>query len=131
MAIQQAEQLYRVELQAAKLAQANQRDKVIANIVDKIRPSLDIDLIFQVVTQEIRELLQAERVAVFQFYPDWSGEFVAESFVEGWNPLVGVELVVNDTYLQETQGGRYVHNQTFTVNDIQQFQIQILTTVTV
>ncbi|MGF1938206.1 MAG: GAF domain-containing sensor histidine kinase [Nostoc sp. ChiQUE02] len=120
VAIQQAKHLHEVQLQAAKLAQAAQRDQVIAQIVDKIRSPLDIETIFKTTTQEIRQLLQSDRVAIFSFNPDWSGNFVAESFVEGWTPLVGVEPAIADTYLQQTQGGRYVNNQTFTVNDIYQ-----------
>ncbi|MCC5636622.1 GAF domain-containing protein [Nostoc sp. CHAB 5844] len=120
IAIQQAKHLQEVQLQAVKLAQAAQRDQVIAQIVDQIRPSLDIETIFKTTTQEIRQLLQADRVAIFRFNSDWSGEFVAESFVEGWTPLVNVLPIIKDTYLQQTQGGRYAHNETFTANDIYQ-----------
>ncbi|MEH2412512.1 GAF domain-containing sensor histidine kinase [Nostoc sp.] len=120
VAIQQARHLHQVQLQAAKLAQAAQRDQVIARILDEIRSPLDIETIFKTTTQEIRQLLQADRVAIFSFNPDWSGNFVAESIAEGWTPLVGVQPAIADTYLQQTQGGRYVHNQTFTVNDIYQ-----------
>ena len=118
VAIQQAEYFKKLELQAAKLAQTTQRDKVITQIVNKIRRTLDIETIFQTTTQELRELIQAERVAIFRFNPDWSGDFVAESFAEGWTSLVGVQPTVNDTHLQETQGGRYVRNETFTINNI-------------
>ncbi|MCC5643459.1 GAF domain-containing protein [Nostoc sp. CHAB 5824] len=120
VAIQQAKHLHEVQVQAAKLAQAVQRDQVIAQIVDEIRSPLDIETIFKTTTQEIRQLLQADRVAIFSFNTDWSGNFVAESFAEGWTPLVGVQPAIADTYLQQTQGGRYVNNQTFTVNDIYQ-----------
>ncbi|MHC5778101.1 GAF domain-containing sensor histidine kinase [Nostoc sp.] len=120
VAIQQAKHFHEVQLQAAKLAQAVQRDQVIAQIVDEIRSPIDIETIFKTTTQEIRKLLQADRVAIFRFNPDWSGNFVAESFASGWTPLVGVQPAITDTYLQHTQGGRYVDNQTFTVNDIYQ-----------
>ncbi|WP_341524701.1 GAF domain-containing protein [Nostoc sp. UHCC 0302] len=120
VAIQQVNHLHEVELQSAKLAQAAQRDQVIAQLVDKIRSPLDVDTIFKTTTQEIRELLQADRVAIFRFNADWSGNFVAESCTEGWVPLVGVQPAIADTYLQQTQGGRYVDNETFTANDIYQ-----------
>ncbi|MBD2516970.1 GAF domain-containing protein [Nostoc sp. FACHB-973] len=120
VAIQQVKHLHEVQLQAAKLAQAAQRDQVIAQLVDTIRSPLDIDTIFKTTTEEIRKLLQADRVAIFRFYPDWSGSFVAESFAEGWTALVGIQPAIADTYLQQTQGGRYLKNETFTVNDIYQ-----------
>jgi len=120
VAIQQANHLHEVQLQAAKLVQAAQRDRVIANIVDKIRPSLDLETIFETTTQEIRSLLQTDRVAIFRFNPDWSGSFVAESFAPEWTPLVGAQPTINDTYLQQTQGGRYTNNEIFIANDIYQ-----------
>jgi GAF domain-containing protein len=120
VAIQQAEYLKRLEIKKIKLTQAAQRDKVITHIVNKIRKTLDIETIFKTTTQELRELIQAERVAIFRFNPDWNGDFVAESFAEGWTPLVNIQPTINDTYLQETQGGSYVENKTLTVNDIYQ-----------
>lgn len=120
VAIQQAKHLREAQLQAAKLAQAAQRDQVIAQIVDKIRSPLDIESIFAMTTLEIRQLLQADRVAIFRFNADWSGKFVAESFAEDWIPLVGIETAIADTYLQQNQGGRYINNETFTINDIYQ-----------
>ncbi|MEO1431853.1 MAG: GAF domain-containing protein [Cyanobacteria bacterium J06633_8] len=118
VAIQQADYLKRLEVKRMKLTQAAQRDKVITQIVNKIRRKLDIDSIFQTTTQELRELIQAERVAIFRFNSDWSGNFVAESFAEGWTPLVGIQPAINDTYLQETHAERYARNQAFTVDDI-------------
>lgn len=120
IAIQQAQHLQEAQLQAVKLAQAAQRDQVIYQIVEQIRTPLDIETIFQSATDQIRQLIQADRVAIFRFNPDWSGNFVAESFAEGWTPLVSVQPVINDTYLQQNQGGRYAHNETFTANDIYQ-----------
>jgi GAF domain-containing protein len=118
VAIQQAEQFRKLELQAAKLRTAAQRDKLITQIVNKIRTPFDIETIFQTTTEDIRELIQAERVAIFRFNSDWSGNFVAESFAPGWTALVNVQPTIDDTYLQKTQGERYVGNETFTVNDI-------------
>ncbi|MDZ8028283.1 MAG: GAF domain-containing protein [Nostoc sp. DedQUE01] len=120
VAIQQVKHLHEVQLQAAKLAQAAQRDQVIAQLVDTIRSPLDLDTIFKTTTEEIRKLLQADRVAIFCFHADWSGSFVAESFGEEWTALVGIQPAIADTYLQQTQGGRYLKNETFTVNDIYQ-----------
>ncbi|WP_313931878.1 MULTISPECIES: GAF domain-containing protein [Nostoc] len=92
----------------------------MAQLVDTIRSPLDLDTIFKTTSEEIRKLLQADRVAIFCFHADWSGSFVAESFAEGWTPLVGIQGAIADTYLQQTQGGRYLKNETFTVNNIYQ-----------
>ncbi|NJL78306.1 MAG: GAF domain-containing protein [Richelia sp. SM2_1_7] len=80
VAIQQAEYFRKLELQALRLGQSAQRDKVISQIVNKIRRTFDIETIFQTTTQELRELIQADRIAIFRFNSDWSGHFIAESF---------------------------------------------------
>ncbi|WP_237395968.1 GAF domain-containing protein [Okeania sp. KiyG1] len=126
VALQQEDALIQLEQQAAQLAISRQkeklaeRQKIVGELFDKIRLSLEIETIFATATEEVRKLLQAERVAIYQFLPNWSGEFVAESFAEGWTPLVGVQPIIEDTFLQETQGGRYVNNETFAVDDIYQ-----------
>jgi len=64
--------------------------------------------------------LKADRVAVYQFAPDWSGTFVSESVATGWERLVGSEVGTNvrDTYLKETEGGRYRNRESLAVDDI-------------
>ncbi len=120
IALQQTESLQQIKCQSTQLTQIAQRDQVIAQIADKICSPLDIDVLFQQVTRDIRQLLDVDRVAIFRFNPDWSGEFVAESSAEGWTPLVGMQPTIKDTHLQRTKGGRYVKGKTFTVNDIYQ-----------
>ena len=124
VAIKQTEYLEQIQLQSAQLAKAtaqeeeSKRQKVLAITIDKIRQSLDIETIFRTASEEVRQLLQADRVAIYQFAPDWSGTFVAESMASGWTTLVNIQPPIADTYLQETQGGQYKNNQTFAVDDI-------------
>jgi methyl-accepting chemotaxis protein PixJ len=79
IALQQAATLEQVQLQAQQLEKIAEQERTIAKIVDKIRKSLEVETVFKTTTQEVRNLLQADRVVVYQFNPDWSGEFVAES----------------------------------------------------
>ncbi|WP_139240722.1 methyl-accepting chemotaxis protein [Geitlerinema sp. PCC 9228] len=145
VALQQAEAMEQVQAQADELSKAAQRDRAVAKTIDRIRKSLDINSIFRTTTQEVRRLLQADRVGVYQFNEDWSGEFVAESVGSGWVSLVneqssdpqltegsldeeacvvkdfdtGSENRVQDTYLKETRGGAYSRGSNYLqVNDI-------------
>ncbi len=126
VALQHDRYLQQIKAQAAELARAAEREKqiyrqkIVARIIDKIRQILDIETIFAIATQEVRQLLNADRVAIYQFLPDWTGTFVAESVAEGYVPLVGTLPIIEDTYLQETKGGRYANNETFAVDDIYQ-----------
>lgn len=118
LALERSEEQGKFPAQTSQLGMAAQRERALATTIDKIRRSLDIHTLFQTTTQEVRQLLEADRVGVYRFKPDWSGNFVAESVSPGWTPLMGVLPDVLDTHLQETQGGRYRENQSFAVNDI-------------
>jgi len=98
-----------------------EQQKALAKAINQIRrEQLNLDAIFGTTTKEVCQLLEADRVAVYRFTPNWYGEFVAEFVTPGWVKLVGPEIkkIWEDTYLQETQGGRYRNNETFTVDDI-------------
>ncbi|WP_371418180.1 GAF domain-containing protein [Anabaena sp. UHCC 0253] len=115
----QIDYLKTVESKSEELAQRAEQEKAINRIINRIRQSLDVEEIFKTTTQEVRAALQCDRVAVYQFKPDWGGEFVSESVGVGWTQLVGpnIKTVLDDTYLQDTKGGRYAKGETFVVND--------------
>lgn len=119
--------------------------KVITNIIDKIRCSQDINTIFTITTQEIRQVLGCDRIVIYQFNHDWSGQVVAESVGAGWVSLLvqrnnyevlgnghvlqdrcllrdwskgeSGDILQQDSFLQSTQGGKYAHGQKFTAVD--------------
>ncbi|MCX7593425.1 MAG: GAF domain-containing protein, partial [Fischerella sp.] len=107
-----------------KLEQSIKQQQALSGVIAKIRDSLDLETIFQTTTREVCQLLQADRVSVYRFNSDWGGEFVGDFEAANleWSHIskLGINTVWNDTYLQETQGGRYRHNQTFAVDDIYQ-----------
>ncbi|MGB3653606.1 MAG: GAF domain-containing protein, partial [Rivularia sp. (in: cyanobacteria)] len=114
------------QLQLSNLELENfiSRQKALASIVAKIRESLDIEGIFQITTKELTQVLDSDRVSVYRFNSDWGGEFVAdfECVTPRWLDVgnLGVNVVWNDTYLQETQGGRYREGEVFVIDDVQQ-----------
>jgi GAF domain-containing protein/DNA-binding response OmpR family regulator len=135
VALQQAESIKELKIRSAQLAGALEREQAVAAIIDKVRRSLDISTIFQTTTQEARLLLKADRVCIYRFNSDWSGEFLVESVAQGWRSLLEVQQEVPtlrdnisacsiqslanpevvDTYLQDSQGGDFARGQTFRV----------------
>ncbi|MBN3922582.1 GAF domain-containing protein [Nostoc sp. NMS4] len=113
VALQQAEFIQQMQIQAADISKAAERQRALANTVEKIRQSLDIEAIFKTTTQEVRRLLEVERVAIYRFYPDWSGEFVADSIVDGWTPMVKPQPVTEGVLVQRKQAGKYARNEAF------------------
>ncbi|MGD1851513.1 MAG: hypothetical protein ACFCBU_13255, partial [Cyanophyceae cyanobacterium] len=64
----------------------------------------------------VQEGLDCDRVSVYQFGADWSGEFVAEVGEPGWPSVLGNE--VSERRLRETEGGQYARGQSVLVSDI-------------
>jgi GAF domain-containing protein len=113
VALKQAEYLQQLQQQAEEISKAAERQRALVNTVDKIRQSLDIDIIFKTTTQEVSRLLEVERVAIYRFYADWSGEFVADSILDGWTPVAKPQPVTEKVLLQETKAGKYARNEVF------------------
>jgi two-component system, NtrC family, sensor kinase len=124
LAIQHNSYLEHLKKQRTQLAQILQqkrlaeRQKTLASTIHKIRQSLDIEIIFQTTTQETRQLLQVDRVAVYQFNGDWSGQFVAESLAQGWHPVVGQVPMPGSHVLQAQQGGIFRRHQVWSIEDL-------------
>ncbi|MCP2730879.1 GAF domain-containing protein [Limnofasciculus baicalensis] len=120
LALLQAEYMEKIASQSARFAKVEEVEKLASKVSDRLRQTSDVESLFRNTTQEVRQMLKCDRVAVYRFNPDWSGEFVAESVTQGWISLVGpdAQKVWKDTNLQETQGGRYRHNQSLAIDDI-------------
>ncbi|MFQ4141920.1 GAF domain-containing protein [Chlorogloeopsis sp. ULAP02] len=111
-----------VKRRMKQLQQVTEQQQAVFGVVANFRQSLDANTIFQTTTKEVCHLLRAERVSVYRFNSEWGGEFVGDFEITSpnWSGIskLGVNTVWNDTYLQDTEGGRYRHNETFAVDDI-------------
>jgi len=127
-----------------ELQESALRQRAIARIIERMRQTLDIREIFYATTRELRQTMKCDRVAIYRFNPDWSGEFVAESRDHKWVSFIQAQEIdshltegaldsercvvkrldstsqeLRDTYLQETQGGAYCRGKTYLcVSDI-------------
>ncbi|NMG07001.1 GAF domain-containing protein [Brasilonema sp. UFV-L1] len=67
-----------------QINQANfqlEQQKALFRVITRLREPLDLETIFQATATEVRQLLEADRVGMFRFYPNsgWDdGEFVSE-----------------------------------------------------
>jgi signal transduction histidine kinase len=85
-----------LQILAAEFGQSQvDQQKALFRVIAKIRESLDLDTIFKSAAAEVRELLDACRVGVFRFDPDfnWSkGEFVSESVLPEFESLLSTQI---------------------------------------
>ncbi|MBN3923401.1 PAS domain S-box protein [Nostoc sp. NMS4] len=88
------------------LRESAERERAIAQVIQRMRQTLDLETIFAATTEELRQVLNCDRVVVYRFNPDLNGEFVSESVGNGWISLI--EEHNNDPYLTEgvLQDGR-------------------------
>ncbi|MCA1991764.1 MAG: GAF domain-containing protein [Coleofasciculus sp. S288] len=120
VALEQAEYLEQLQSQSTQLSTIAQTQEAVSKVLTKLSQFEDEATIYRMAVVEVRQLLKCDRAAVYRFEPDWSGKFIAESVGTGWVPLVGpdIQTVWEDTYLQETQGGRYRNRETLAVDNV-------------
>jgi signal transduction histidine kinase/DNA-binding response OmpR family regulator len=99
------------------------RQYMVARVIEKIRESLELQQTFNTTTQELQILLKCQRVCVYRFNQNWSGEFVAEalndSFISVFND--SQKQFFSDHYLQENHGGRCNTKTTIIVDDVEEY----------
>ncbi|MDX2242719.1 MAG: GAF domain-containing protein [Leptolyngbyaceae cyanobacterium bins.302] len=135
------------KLTATALRQTAERERAAALVLQRMRETLELQTIFHTTTEELRQVIHSDRTLIYQFNANWSGQVVAESVGEGWDPILpiqvenskllqtvhdqaancivkrldGTEVLIQDTYLQQTQGGLYRQKSNYCcVTDIYQ-----------
>ncbi|MBD2438432.1 AAA family ATPase [Nostoc sp. FACHB-110] len=84
--------------QARQLQQSLQQQKTLFKVVSQIRESLELDSIFRAVTQNIRQILNADRVGIYQFHLNENyeyGEFIAEDVLPQFTSALAVKVQDN------------------------------------
>jgi two-component system, sensor histidine kinase and response regulator len=133
----------RIATEAAMRRMA-EREQATKRVIEQMRQSLNLQTIFRATTAELRQAVQCDRVLIYRFQPDWSGELVAESVSENWSTVLPIpgqsskitevavqeksciitelndeELLIRDTYLQDNAGGIYREQHSYCcVHDI-------------
>jgi light-regulated signal transduction histidine kinase (bacteriophytochrome)/CheY-like chemotaxis protein len=113
-----------IQIRTAELEHATtigKQQRAIASILSTLQQAGDVETTMRTATQEVRQLLAIDRVAIYRFNEDWGGGFIPayEAISPGWEKIIlATESTWNDSYLQATQGGRYRHRQLSVVSDI-------------
>ncbi|MEH2234345.1 MAG: ATP-binding protein [Nostoc sp.] len=91
-----AEQL-RMTLDERKQAQETlqqqfEQQRLVMEMTQRIRRSLNLQDILQTTVDEVRQFLECDRVTIFQFYPGWGGTIVIESVAPEWMALLPLQI---------------------------------------
>ncbi|HEY9639939.1 MAG TPA: PAS domain-containing protein, partial [Coleofasciculaceae cyanobacterium] len=91
------------------LQQQFEQQRLVMEMTQRIRQSLNLQKILQTTVDEVRQFLQVDRVIIFQFAPGWGGRVTVESVVDqalAILPFAIYDPCIGETYVQSFQQGR-------------------------
>lgn len=89
-----------------------EQQKALFRVITRLRQPLDTETIFQATAREVRQLLKADRVGMFRFYPNsgWDdGEFVSEDVDQAFSSAMAQKVhdhCFGDQFALHYQQGR-------------------------
>ena len=105
---EQLAELARQQWREKMLRQQVERERMMTKIAQRIRRSLNLEEILRTAVCEVQQFLQADRVFIYRFQPDWSGEITVESVVPEFLSIEGTK--VTDSFYKEP-GNRKLYQQ--------------------
>lgn len=93
----------------AEIKQQAEREKLVGAIGDRIRESLNLEYILKTTATEVRQFLRTDRVIVFRFHSDWSGEVAVESVSSAFSSIKGTSIYdrcFTENYVEPYRQGR-------------------------
>ncbi|MGM3306037.1 GAF domain-containing protein [Anabaena sp. WFMT] len=101
------------------IKQQAEREYLLRKTTQNIRQSLDLATIFNTAAQEIRQLMNADRVGVFKFDSESNftvGEIVSESIVDGFKSALATKI--HDHCFSNQYAAYYQQGRILVVDDI-------------
>lgn len=99
-----------------QLQKQQEQQRLLTLIAFRIRQSLQLEDTLETAVTEVRRLLRCDRVLIYQFAADKSGEIIAESVSEGWTSVLG--QTVEDSYFQNQGAEAYRQGRKQVVADV-------------
>nr|WP_277874260.1 diguanylate cyclase [Nodosilinea sp. FACHB-131] len=94
----------------AKIKLQSQRERLVAEIAQRIRRLLDLDSILEQTVTSVREFIEADRVIVVQCEADLSGQVIQEACSPSYPPMLGWVMrdpwSVGEKFLAHYRAGR-------------------------
>lgn len=103
-----------------KIHYQSEQEILVRDITQRIRESLDLHLVLDTAAEEIRQFLKADRVGIFQLFPEKNyndGQFIAESVIEDYSSAIAVP--VHDHCFGDNFANLYAEGRYYAVADIE------------
>ncbi|HEY9625457.1 MAG TPA: PAS domain S-box protein [Crinalium sp.] len=105
------------------------REKLIADISQDIRRSLNLENVLSRTVERVRELLETDRVIIFRFRPDWQGDVIMESVGSEWTSILATTIFdpcFRDRYVEPYRQGRVVTLCDINEEDLEPCYVELL-----
>ncbi|WP_052672308.1 GAF domain-containing protein [Aliterella atlantica] len=117
------------EQAAADRKQQIEQERIITQIAQQIRASLDLEAVLQTTVTEIRQFLHTDRVIIFQVQADGGGTAIVESVGEGWRSLLSSNFYdpcFADRYIENYRQGQISTKTDIYAPDIDPCYVELL-----
>jgi PAS domain S-box-containing protein len=111
------------------LQQQFEQQRLVMEITQRIRNSLNLQDILQTTVDEVRQFLQVDRVIIFQFAPGWGGTVIVESVTNQAFAILPFNIhdpCIGDTYVEPFQQGLVTAKADIYTADISPCHVEFL-----
>ncbi|MDJ0690632.1 MAG: GAF domain-containing protein, partial [Xenococcaceae cyanobacterium MO_188.B32] len=99
-----------------KQSKITQQRQLFSSIAFRTRQSPKEEVLFQTTVQGARQILEADRVVIYRFNPDWTGTMVAESIVPGFPKVLNE--TIGDPCFRQRNAAQYQNGRIRAIDDI-------------
>ncbi|MBO3459030.1 PAS domain S-box protein [Aetokthonos hydrillicola Thurmond2011] len=106
-----------------------QREKLVLQIAQRIRKSLDLEEILNITVHEVRQFLQSDRVLIFRFNPNWEGTVVVESTKPNVSSILSTNIYdpcFTQTWIEPYRNGRILAIEDIHTANLTQCHVDLL-----
>lgn len=104
------------------LRQQTDRERLVNQIAQQIRQSLDIDAVLSTTVEEVQRFLQADRVLIYRIWSDGTGSAIHETVLPPYPPVLGQTFPV-EVFPQEYHQA-YTLGKTRTIANVEQADVE-------
>lgn len=112
-----------VEERTAKLRRALVQGRAVERVTNQIRSTLDLKTTLQTIVREVRNVIDTDRVLIYQFTNNWKGEVIVEAIKGYWKSTLGISIPQNESL--DIHFKLYKRGKVRAINDVAQVNLSL------
>jgi PAS domain S-box-containing protein len=110
-----AQDITQRKLAEQQLQDQAQQERLLSNLIERMRASLDLEAVLNTTVESLREVLKSDRVLVYRVFENGTGAAIAEAVLPQWEKLLERKFPEEVFPLENYQ--RYVNGRIFVLYD--------------